>query len=91
MQGTVGVVAFHVFGAQDAQIAQAQPLGQFLLVDQRFGKEHLRVDEDHRHGSVHHRGQMQQGHRIRPEAGHERQPRDLVPGVAEHIRRGVVP
>ncbi len=70
-------------GMNDAHVFQAQPFGQVRLIGQRFGKQHLRVDEHNRRRAVDHRNQMQQHHRFRTKGRHERKPTCL--GVFQRL------
>ena len=64
MQGVVGIVEADIGfrRADDAQIAQIKAFGQLALIGQRFGKQHPRVDKQHRRLRRKDRDQMQQNH-----------------------------
>ena len=74
MQGCVRVLGPQVglIRTDDAQIAQIEPLGQLLLIDQRFGKEHRRVDEDHRRIATGDRDHVQEHDGFRAKARDKR-------------------
>lgn len=69
MQRAVGVQPADLgfIGADHPHIGQAQLARHLALVVQRFGKQHLGIDEQHRQAGGHDADHMQQHDRFRPE------------------------
>ncbi len=84
----VGEEGLRPVGRDDTHIGQAQPLGHLALVVERFGKQHLGVDEDHRHAAVDHRHHVQEGHGLCTERRHHRHPAHLRVGERAFQHRG---
>ena len=91
VQGAIGIACLAV-GCRDrnpSHIGQAQMVAEHLLVVERFGEEHLRVDHQDRHMRVDLGGHVQQHRRFGAEGRHQRDPAGIEPqrGVKDVFRR----
>ena len=85
VQRAVGVVARQIvrIGPDQPQVGQAEPRGQFALIDQRLRKKHAGFQEQHRGGALYPRDHVQQHRRIRPERRDQRHAVAVL--VADHV------
>jgi hypothetical protein len=79
------------FGMDDTKIGQAQVLGEFALIGQCLGKQHVCVDEDDRRGAVDPRHHVQQHRRIGTETRHHRDPPQRTRQRMRQCRLGRLP